>query len=258
MKSSKAELISFWKQFSDRSNKPVKPIDFSLIDRVSRFFSPASFYYYIINFAELKVEFVSDNYQLMTGLDPNTFSLEQWLEPIHASEIDFVHKCEKVAGKFLFDFLSTDQILQYKVSYTYKMRGIDNQYFQSLHQATAISLTENNFIGCVLGVETNIEHLINRPKKKISFIDLKSQKHYLNIDVDNPDFINSVKFPYGFTQQEMNIIELISHGNSSNEIADLLSISNHTVRKHRENALAKTPSNNMTSLIADLLRQGYL
>lgn len=258
MKSSRKEIISYWKQFSNKDDKLSRPIDFSLIDRVARFFSPSRFYYYIFNFAELKMEFVSDRYQSMTGLDPASFSMEQWLEPIHPDEMEFVHKCEKVTGTFLFEFLPIDQILRYKVSYTYRMRGADGRYFQSLHQATALSLTENNAIGHVLGIETDIGHLTDRPKKNISFVDLKFQKHYLNIDVDHPDFANTAKLPNGFTQQEIKVIELISHGRSSGEIADVLGISDHTVRKHRENILAKSPLNNMTALIADLLRKGQL
>ncbi|MEO1255439.1 MAG: helix-turn-helix transcriptional regulator, partial [Bacteroidota bacterium] len=160
--------------------------------------------------------------------------------------------------KFFFNHLTISDALQYKVSYSYKMRGKNGNYFQSLHQTTALSLTENNSIGHVLGIETNIEHLFNRPKKSISFIDLKTQNHYLNIDVDDPDFKDNIKFPHGYTQQEIKIIELISYGHSSEEIAEILSLSNHTVKTHRANILSKSPSKKMTSVIADLFRQGYL
>jgi len=258
MKSSKSELINYWKQFSAENSKPVKEIDFNLVDRVARFFSPSIYYYYIFNFTTLRMEFVSDSYQSMTGLDRANFSLNRWLESIHPDEIDFVHQCEQVAGKFLFEFIPLDQIPRYKVSYTYKMRGPDDTYFQSLHQAIALSMTDNDTIGHVLGIETKIDQISKYPSKRISFLDLEGQENYLNIDVAHPTFDKINELPYGFTPQEMKIIELISLGHSSTEIAKMLFVSDHTIRTHRANILSKSPARNMTSLVADLFRQGYL
>ncbi|MEM9544624.1 MAG: LuxR C-terminal-related transcriptional regulator [Bacteroidota bacterium] len=52
-----------------------------------------------------------------------------------------------------------------------------------------------------------------------------------------------------FTKREMEIIDFISSGLSSKEIADQLHLSIHTVKTHRKNILNKVPVRNMTELI---------
>ncbi|MEL7006430.1 MAG: LuxR C-terminal-related transcriptional regulator [Bacteroidota bacterium] len=219
---------------------------------------PHRYYYYICNFAEFKMDYVSDTYPSITGLNPSTFSFPQWLEAVHPEDVEFIQKCEKVAERFLFEILEPEQMLEYKVSYSYRMRDTDGHYFHALHQAMAISLTESKSLYHVLGIETNIGHLTHHPNKTISFIDLKSQQHYLNLDVENPQFVSTKELSYNFTHQELNILELISFGNSSKDIAETLNISAHTVRKHRENILRKSSASNITALVADLIRQGLL
>ncbi len=52
-----------------------------------------------------------------------------------------------------------------------------------------------------------------------------------------------------FTKREIEIIDFISSGLSSKEIADKLHLSIHTVKTHRKNILNKVPVRNMTELI---------
>lgn len=60
------------------------------------------------------------------------------------------------------------------------------------------------------------------------------------------------------TQREMEIIELIELGHSTNEIADKLFISHHTVSKHRSNILEKTGKANIWDLILHFKTKGLL
>ncbi|WNB16895.1 response regulator transcription factor [Marivirga arenosa] len=65
------------------------------------------------------------------------------------------------------------------------------------------------------------------------------------------DFTNSQEeiASYKLGEREIEIIKLLSEGLATNEIAERLFLSNHTVSTHRKNILKKTGVNNTTQLI---------
>ena len=60
------------------------------------------------------------------------------------------------------------------------------------------------------------------------------------------------------TDREMDIIELLGLGKTSDEMADILNISPHTVQSHKKNILKKTLCQNSTHLVASCIRSGIL
>lgn len=60
------------------------------------------------------------------------------------------------------------------------------------------------------------------------------------------------------TKRELQVLELLSRGFSSIEIADTLFISRNTVDFHRRQLLKKTESKNIAELIGNAYRQGIL
>lgn len=60
------------------------------------------------------------------------------------------------------------------------------------------------------------------------------------------------------TKRELQILELLSRGFSSVEIAEHLFISRNTVDFHRRQLLKKTESKNIAELIGNAYRQGIL
>ncbi len=60
------------------------------------------------------------------------------------------------------------------------------------------------------------------------------------------------------TSREMEVLDLLSRGLSSMEIAEKLFISPHTVDFHRRQLLKKTSSKNIAELIGNAYRQGLL
>lgn len=60
------------------------------------------------------------------------------------------------------------------------------------------------------------------------------------------------------TKRELQVLELLSRGFSSIEIADTLFISRNTVDFHRRQLLKKTESKNIAELIGNAFRQGIL
>ena len=60
------------------------------------------------------------------------------------------------------------------------------------------------------------------------------------------------------TKRELQILDLLSRGMSSNEIAAELFISHNTVNFHRRQLLKKTDSKNIADLIGNAYRLGIL
>ncbi|MEQ6168620.1 LuxR C-terminal-related transcriptional regulator [Ekhidna sp. MALMAid0563] len=254
----KEQVLSFWKQFSDEGNDPVTTPDLSVLDQIAGYFSPGSYYYYLMNFPKFKMEMVSHEYEQFTGLSNKTYSVAQWLEPVHPDDVAHVQSCEKVAGEFLFDFLSPSEITSYKISYCYRMKTVSGAYRNILHQAVALNLTPKQSIGHVLGIEADIEHIASIPKNTISFIHLSGGESFLNVSTSNPSFIADKDAHLKITQQETNILRLVSYGLSNHEIAERLSISAHTVKTHRANILKKEDKPTMTAIISDYIRKGII
>jgi hypothetical protein len=75
----KQKVLTFWQTFSDELDKPVSAPDLSVLDQVANYFTPGSYYYYILNFPKFKMEFVSPDYEKLTGLPSQTgFAIKNW------------------------------------------------------------------------------------------------------------------------------------------------------------------------------------
>lgn len=62
----------------------------------------------------------------------------------------------------------------------------------------------------------------------------------------------------GITARELEVLDLLSRGLGSKEIAEKLFISPHTVEYHRRQMLKKTDSRNIAELIGNAYRLGIL
>lgn len=58
--------------------------------------------------------------------------------------------------------------------------------------------------------------------------------------------------------REREVVQLLAQGNTTKEIADALGISEHTIRKHRENARAKLAAKTTGELVILAARRGYI
>ena len=80
-------------------------------------------------------------------------------------------------------------------------------------------------------------------------------KTYLSPEISNMFFdetfhLNtSTIMEYNLTTREMEILQLIAEGNTNNQIAEFLSISQKTVEKHRSNLMSKLDLHDITDLV---------
>jgi DNA-binding CsgD family transcriptional regulator len=67
-----------------------------------------------------------------------------------------------------------------------------------------------------------------------------------------------VLFDDPLTPRERQVVKLIAEGKSNREVADVLSISVHTVERHRANVMQKLRLRMTADLVKYALQKGYL
>jgi DNA-binding CsgD family transcriptional regulator len=251
------KIIQLWRSVSDTSELSKEP-DLKIVEQVASYFSPGSFFYFIFDFSQFKLKFVDKNIKNRLGIAPESFSPEAFLDAVHPEDLPLLKLKEQRAIEFLYDFIPPEDLLDYKVSYTMRMRGRDGNYYLNLHQSTAIDLTSNGKIGHVIGTETDVSHMTSNGHDTISFIGLNGKKSYTNLKIENFKIEENGVEDTILSPQELEILGKISFGESTESIAKTLNISPHTVRTHRQNILKKEVGKNMTEVISNHIRKGII
>lgn len=239
--------------------KSFSPVSIPEIEnRIASIFCPGQFYYYVFDFTTYQFLTVSENYKSIIGLEPKKITINDLLSRIHPNDIDFFTQCEKVIARFLFEFLSPHQILNYKISYCFRNLVADGNYKLFLHQVVTLNLDDKGKLERVLGVHSDISHITTVNNRKLSLLGLNGEPSYTNIDVykEKLGFIKADES--NLTSRELDTLRLLAEGKTAQEIGEILFLSEGTIRKHRENILKKTNSNNTAHLISKSIRNGII
>lgn len=231
--------------------------------RVAALFAPGVSYFYILNMHNLELDYVSQDVILFYGLEPEKIDMSVLLQSSIPKEYPILEQKERVIKDFVSRFLDISETTNYKIAYTYEMLDHLGNKKVMLMQATIISMAENNTPLHILVIHTDITHLVNKSTSTVSFIHLKGGQSYYNVPTDKgifqkklgksePDIIKSL------TPREFEIVELLAKGFKTNQIAEKLILSVHTIRTHRKNILSKTGCRNTAELIAESMVAGII
>lgn len=245
-----------WYEIAKFSDGSVPPnFEMEMYKRIVNLFHVGEYYYYICNLSLVEIEFVSDDITNVLGLSKHDFSVKYIFENIHPDDISRFISHEKKVTEFFIQ-LAPEKVLKYKVSYDYRIRCADGSYKWVLMQTTTIQTDETGAVIRVLGVHTDITHLKtdNQPSG-LSFIGLDGEPSFFNVELDNLAFLPSVQL---FTRREKDVLKLIVEGKTSQEIADQLHTSIHTVHTHRKNILRKAGCTTPIELVSKALQNGWI
>lgn len=215
--------------------------------------STGPFYFYIMDFFDMTLSHISPAIYEIQGFDSETVSFNDILGAVHPEDIDFVARAEAFSTNFFYKKIGYEKLLNYKISYSFRFRVQNGEYVLFNHQSLMLSMDDNGGLGKSLNIHTRIDHLSNLNTYKISFIGLSGEPSFMNLspDTENQDIKE-------FSKREIDIIKLLSNGLSNAEIAEKLFISALTVKKHRNNILAKCDSKNTAQLIKNCILQGII
>ncbi|UUC44781.1 LuxR C-terminal-related transcriptional regulator [Flavobacterium cerinum] len=257
------ELLQFntmkktWHQIARYHDGNTPPsFELEVYKKLLNFFHIGAFYYYIVNLPHVTIEFVSDSVKTVLGIGTTSdFNVEYILSNIHPDDLNRFMAYEQQVTAF-FNALPPDKVLKYKVSYDYRLRCADRSYKWILMQTVTIQSDEKGSVIRVLGIQTDITHLKSDNKPSgLSFIGLDGEPSYYNVGELNTKSSASKTL---FTCRERQILQLIVTGKSTNEIADLLNISRHTVNTHRKNILSKSDCKSLVELGSKAIREGWI
>lgn len=187
------------------------------------------------------------------GYKPEEVDVPFFLSKIHPDDQPwFLNFGNKVTD--FFSTLQPTQILNYKVSYDYRMKKKDGNYIRILQQVFTIILHEDRRVLKTFGIHTNISHFKQAGTPVLSFIGFNGELSFMDVNV------KQVFVPSGvsLSRRERQVLALLIEGKNSDQISKELFISKLTVNTHRRNLLHKTCSRNTASLITTAIQKGWL
>ena len=220
-------------------------------------FSPGPFYYFILNFFNFQLEYVHPTVRYFYGCALEDFTLDNIMNRMHPEDAEQMKLKETAAGEFFYNRLPLNKRLRYKSSYTFRMQDAQGKWKNILHQCTPIQLSEEGRIHHSLSVHTDITFMNLLQDHRISFIGIGGEPSYYSLSTD-PNSILEPESKWLISARERDIIKLMAEGQGSKQIADILSISTHTVDTHRRNLLKKTGTKNTMELTVACIKKGLI
>lgn len=249
-------LTKVWGSFPDiMENNYVfaKPQPIEKI--IAEMFSVGEFYYYILNVTNSDIFNCSNNILKMHGLKHVPNNVGEIIDLIHPDDLAFVVAAERMTIEKIKE-IGCEHHMQLKCSYCFRMKTKKGNYELFHHQSLHIKKSEAGKLVQAINIHTNIHHLtpINNYVVLVSGIGGRTDFHQMTIN----DFPLHSKIPSYLTRREIEILQLICNGNSSQEISQFLNLSVHTVNTHRKNILKKTEVQNSTELIKNCVEWGII
>lgn len=239
-----------------QSNRAIETTGFPEInfeDLTNSIISTGPFYYYIIDFHDMSISNVSPSINEIHGFHHETVTFNDILSIGHPDDTDFVVKAEAAVANFFYKNIGADKLLKYKVNYCLRGKLKSGEYAMFNHQAIMLTLDPSGKYGKSLNIHTRIDHLTYLNTYKFSLIGINGEPSFMNIGIDE-----SSTSAIPFSSREIDIIRCIADGLNSDEISKKLFISEHTVKEHRKNILAKSSCKNTAHLVKTSVLQGLI
>lgn len=186
--------------------------------------------------------FISSNYDTVFDYIPG-FKSKTLIEKkvfidssIHPDDWPLVMDFRKRGFEYIYG-LPFEERKDYKHVLEFRVKVHNKEYVRLLLQYHLIEITESNDYVLLLGIsDISPDQGANEPVK-FRLVNFKTNK-VINFPVlEKPDL--------PLTKRELEILQFVNEGMLSKEISDRLSISIHTVNRHRQNILEKMNVDNV-------------
>lgn len=255
MNSQKQKLHAVW----DKNGKlPVKVDtgipEIDIQDLLSSFLLSGPHYYYIVDFLDREIKFMSPKIKEVLGLDPLSARIDDIIERIHPEDMGHVTRAESMTYDFVY-LHGWDNITKYKSGYCFRMLAADGTYRLFHHQALTLTTDDQGRLCRAINIHTDITHLSSENTYKATLTGVNGKTGFWVFDVPLEHQVEAGEI---FTAREKEIVSLLAAGYSSQKVADELFISLHTAKQHRKNIIRKAGVKNSSELIAMCIREGLV
>ena len=241
-------MNSVWDDYKSNFGNDTSLLDQPKLNKyLGDLFSVGEFYYYVIDFSsfpDLRLSYIDKSALVYHGVNEEIFSLNHVLSAVHEDDMPFCFTCEQVIMDF-FAGLEYGEILNYKTSYTLRIKDHTNRYRDIQHSGIPISIDSNGGMTHTLNVHTDVSHIKQHSADTMSLLGLNGSPSYIGIDPFNPSSNNRNPL----SDREREVLDFLARSFSSNDIAIALRISKHTVNAHRRSMLRKLDVSNTIELI---------
>ena len=212
-----------------------------------------SYYYFVFNLSKAQFEYMNETILDVLGYDETT-SVQELFSQIHPQDIPYFVNFENKVIEF---FISLDESIfrKYKVQYDFRIKKKDGEYIRVLQQVVVLeSDDKTKSILKTFVMHTDITHLKDKGKPKLSFIGLEGQPSYIDVEVENI----TKPFEEMFTKREHEMLFFICKGLNRVQIGEVLGISKHTVDTHRRSIMKKSQTKSIAELVAKTMSEGWI
>ena len=228
-------------------------VDLEAYRKLLNIVSVGPFYYYIFDLQNASIQFVSPGITEVLGYSPEQFTPEFLFQIIHPDDAPAFINFGKKSVEF-FNSIAPEDIFSYKVRFDFRIRKNKGDYIRVLQQVVTLQTTETGGINRTLGIHTDISHIKTEGNPVLSFVGMEGRPSYLNVELSTA-FSPTTEL---LTRREKEVLYYIVHGRHSNEIAEILFLSKHTVLNHRRNIMVKTQTTSTAELIVKAVKGGWV
>jgi DNA-binding CsgD family transcriptional regulator len=206
----------------------------------------------IFDLCKKEMIFYSSNYGGLLGYEPSDYqALGQafFANKIHP---DDALKCS-INGVSIFKILdrfSSDEKLNHKWVYEYRILNAQNKYVRLVEQYQVLELDKYGQVWLMLTMADVSPNQDEEEESKCQMLNFRTGKI---IAMEAPE-----KAEFELTKREIEILRYVKDGLLSREISDKLFISVHTVNTHRQRFLEKLGANNSMEAVIFASKFGLL
>jgi len=205
---------------------------------------------YLADAIQMKIHFTSRGSQRILGIPPEDLTFYQFMEATHPDDIQRLNLGRSKLVKVAQDLFIAEK--GYTIlSSNYRFRTPSGEYSDFLVQCYLYYTTIPYKTVFFLKIHTNIDW-----HKKIK----NGYHYYIGSDLSYFRYPDNDLLSKGniFSAREFDILKFIASGLSSEEIADRLFLSVHTVNTHRRNIMMKSGKTHISDLIYELKDRGVI
>jgi DNA-binding CsgD family transcriptional regulator len=205
---------------------------------------------YLADAIQMKIHFTSRGSQKILGIPPENLTFYQFMEATHPDDIQRLNLGRSKIVKLAQDLFIAENGYTL-LSTNYKYRIPSGKYSDFLVQCYLFYTTIPYKTVFFLKIHTNIDW-----HKKIK----NGYHYYIGTDLSCFRYPDNDLLSKGnvFSAREFDILKLIASGMGSEEIADRLFLSVHTVNTHRRNIMVKSGKTHISDLIYEMKDRGVI
>ena len=247
------EIHKKWAEVGNYQTPEDIEIELDFYKKMLNIFQVGDSYYFIFNPPLGHLEHASNSITSVLGYSPEEFTSETLLDAIHPDDLPFFADFESTIVDFKKK-LPLQKLMKYKSQYDYRIRKKNGDYLRILQQSITIQSDDSGAVLRNFVLHSDISHIKNDNKMKLSFIGLYGEPSFTNV--------LPIKQITGkkqvLTPREKQVLQLLARNYNSEKIAECLHVSITTVAFHRKNILRKTNTHNVLELVCLALEKGWL